>query len=400
MNFHLSENENNCKSTVLTQPKSKAESKLPIKGQGIVRACPSSIENHLTITLTSYDLKKKCIFYIGYDCFKIIAFNESARTELYRSSAPALLVEQDQTNQSYWISLDSNNRKIRYGKGEPLPDLILREFSWQDSDDFEGIGPHLQLVITEVSRPETSTVLRNPVNLTPQPIIIPEDEITLDIIAQNTRSVVRDLPMACQTLYGHIAHEKINLAPPDFPEFAQAIQYSINRPGGICHEKLKEKDPNFGYLRITLDPNLGDSPGQPYVLEIWPAGNGSPVHNHGGACAVIKVLHGQIEISWYSTLSPAVVQPWDKIIAHKDDVTFLTPNYYQVHRLFNPSPKNSGDFCATIQCYKYSAQDSAHYEYFDYIKEGEIKQFLPDSDWSYLDFKKAIQEEWQKEMKR
>ncbi len=36
----------------------------------------------------------------------------------------------------------------------------------------------------------------------------------------------------------------MNLAPKDFPEFAQAIQYSIATPAALCHEKLREKDPN------------------------------------------------------------------------------------------------------------------------------------------------------------
>ena len=40
----------------------------------------------------------------------------------------------------------------------------------------------------------------------------------------------------------------MNLAPKDFPEFAQAIQYSIATPAALCHEKLREKDREFGYL--------------------------------------------------------------------------------------------------------------------------------------------------------
>ena len=28
------------------------------------------------------------------------------------------------------------------------------------------------------------------------------------------------------------------------------------------------------------------------MLEIWPSGHHSPVHDHGNACAVIKVLYG------------------------------------------------------------------------------------------------------------
>jgi len=129
-----------------------------------------------------------------------------------------------------------------------------------------------------------------------------------------------------------------------------------------------------------------------------PAGNGSPIHDHGRACAVIKVLHGQIQVSWFSALSPAIGQPWGSTVAHAGEVTFLTPDYYQIHRLFNPSPKG-GSFCATIQCYRYPDDDLRHYEYFDYIEDGHVKQFLPDSDWTYLAFKEAIRQEWQAAMK-
>jgi hypothetical protein len=38
-----------------------------------------------------------------------------------------------------------------------------------------------------------------------------------------------------------------------------------------------------------LGYNLGDSPGVPYVLEIWPVGHYSPIQDHGDANAAIKV---------------------------------------------------------------------------------------------------------------
>jgi hypothetical protein len=64
----------------------------------------------------------------------------------------------------------------------------------------------------------------------------------------------------------------------------------------LGYKLLKSKSGEFGhedflgtYLRITLGYNLGDSPGIPYVLEIWPAGHYSPIHDHGDANAVIKV---------------------------------------------------------------------------------------------------------------
>jgi hypothetical protein len=52
-------------------------------------------------------------------------------------------------------------------------------------------------------------------------------------------------------------------------------------------KKLEDKATEFGddphetYLRITLGHSLGKSPGIPYVLEIWPKSNYSPMHNHG-----------------------------------------------------------------------------------------------------------------------
>lgn len=57
-------------------------------------------------------------------------------------------------------------------------------------------------------------------------------------------------------------------------ELAAAISYSIKTPGKALHEKLKGKDEAFGYLRVVLGPELGDGPGVPYVLEIWPGGWG------------------------------------------------------------------------------------------------------------------------------
>lgn len=34
--------------------------------------------------------------------------------------------------------------------------------------------------------------------------------------------------------------------------------------------------------------------GIPFVLEIWPAGHNSPIHNHGNAYGIVRVLHGDI----------------------------------------------------------------------------------------------------------
>jgi hypothetical protein len=232
-------------------------------------------------------------------------------------------------------------------------------------------------------------------------VLVGADVITLDAIARNDATVIANLPNACQVLYGNVAGPAIELDTPDFPDFSKAINYSIITPGCICYEKLKDKagefgknEPNETYLRITIGPNRGDSPGSPFVLEIWPGNHYSPIHDHGEACAVIKVLHGDIWVELYPELNPAVTDYFTEAVFHKGDVTYLTPEYYQVHKLVNRNPP--GNMTATIQCYRYPDDDTVHWEYFDYISDGAIQHFTPDSDWEYLEFRSLIRAEWAK----
>lgn len=87
-----------------------------------------------------------------------------------------------------------------------------------------------------------------------------------------------NLSAQCQRLYANVAGAKVLLDTPDFPDFSQAIERSVNTEGLMCQKLLKKKAGEFGkedymstYLRITLGADLGNSPGPPYVLEIWPA---------------------------------------------------------------------------------------------------------------------------------
>ncbi|KAK0549523.1 hypothetical protein OC844_006857 [Tilletia horrida] len=278
---------------------------------------------------------------------------------------------------------------------------MLLEHTWSKADDPHSLAKLVRIldhvtVTVDGETPEhgsaTLECLRTAVNLSPAPHLVRPEDVTLDMIAENLATVASDLPSACARLFANVAGPGMTLNSPDFPDFAQAIQYSITTPGALCHTKLGEKEKQFGYLRVTIDNNQGDSPGQPYVLELWPAGNGSPIHNHGNANAVIKVLHGKIQVNWYSGLAPGINKPWGSTIAYAGEVTFLTPTNYQIHRLYNPSPQ---EFTATIQSYRCSAEDNEHYEYFDWIKDEKlIEHFEPDSDWDFLTFKELIRAEY------
>ncbi|QCP49795.1 hypothetical protein FAZ95_11795 [Trinickia violacea] len=332
---------------------------------------------------------------------------------------------------SYWMSLDYLNARVRFGKGEMLPQLVVfeaplpvtppnpaalsagatakarREARKAAASEAAGAFKSLRYIgiAARAGTPRPVALAHLlwplPVVLAPPPVLVSSDRITLDMIARNQATVIESLPDACQVLYGNVGGPAIELDTPDFPDFSAAINYSIVTPGCLCYEKLKEKASEFGkyepdetYLRITIGPNQGDSPGSPYVLEIWPGNHYSPIHDHGEACAVIKVLHGDIWVELYPELNPDVTDYFTEAVFHQGEVTYLTPEYYQVHKLVNRNPP--GNMTATIQCYRYPDNDAVHWEYFDYIDGDQIKQFTPNSDWEYLAFRALIRAEWAK----
>ena len=232
-------------------------------------------------------------------------------------------------------------------------------------------------------------LLRDPVARAPPLRVAPT--ASLDALAAGRYMPASHLSPVSRQMYDCVAG--CQLDTDDFPEFSQAIAQSI--VSGWCARRLAEKagefgkaDPNETYLRITLGENSGESPGIPYVLEIWPAGHYSPVHSHAGAEAVIKVLHGDIQVQLYPRLGAA---PFTAADFTAGDVLWISPTLNQVHQLKN---RGSEKPCITIQCYMYDADDQRHYDYFDYLEEGTVKQYEPDSDMEFSAFKSLMRTEW------
>merc|ERR1712150_296072 len=154
------------------------------------------------------------------------------------------------------------------------------------------------------------------------------------------------------------------------------------------------------YLRVTLGIDRRNGIGIPFVLEIWPVGHRSAIHNHGNTCAIIKVLHGSINITVFNRLSnptpehPKIIKKFD---ANAGQCTWLDPNWYQTHQLTNIRE----DFCATIQCYQYMKADRVHYPGFDFIapEDPEPDIFYPDSDWSFDEFQAIVLQEYREYLK-
>jgi len=234
-------------------------------------------------------------------------------------------------------------------------------------------------------------------------LVLDSNKLSLFDLDQSEYIFSACLPSACQELYANVARaENINLDWPSItgqPKLSDAIRYSINTQGKILNKKLEEKanqfgaNPNETYLRVTLGTCHGKSPGIPYVLEIWPYRHYSPIHNHGNSYAIIKVLHGSINVHVHNKKVKTHDQEPLKIVTiSKGDVTWISPNWYQTHRLINDT---SGDYCVTIQCYQYGDDDDRHWSYFDYVSEkNQIECFLPDSDFHFITLREKLLEEY------
>ncbi|MBU2704831.1 hypothetical protein KCM76_02495 [Zooshikella marina] len=312
--------------------------------------------------------------------------------------------------QTYWLSIDKENRLLRFGKGYMLHKLVLFEAELPRSGEAEEdayayieklkfislMGDFTQEILSTIN----SSFWKFPVTVDLPPVVTSSNEVTLDMLDQGTSTVINNLFEECGVLYGNVAGQRVVLNTPDFPGFADAINYSIITKGCMLYEKLKEKKGEFGhsdlnetYLRITVGVNKGNSPGVPFVLEIWPGGHYSPIHNHSNCNAIIKVLHGSIQCNWYRGLSAYEKEPYDFCELKKDEVTWLNSRQFQTHKLHNINPK--GEMCATIQCYMYDTNDIHHYEYFDYIDADDtLQHFTPNSDWEFGEFKVELKKEW------
>jgi hypothetical protein len=91
--------------------------------------------------------------------------------------------------------------------------------------------------------------------------------------------------------------------------------------------------PKTSYIRSTFEHKSGNSPGHPFVLEIWPKGHSSPIHNHGETTAIIKVLHGEIYSEFYNPLADNSTERPRKIDSQylKKGFTFTYVNsFYKV----------------------------------------------------------------------
>ena len=323
---------------------------------------------------------------------------------------------------SYWFSLDRDNLVLKYGKGYFMEETTLLQHNFLAGSTIEEqikkrcdmkklLGPGVEKVIEFCDMVLRDAPGKNilqdlqimhKVDFYPQPLIVNwpfavKDSSTANLfeLDRNDYIFTASLPPECQELYSNISSANISLdwVPSDFEHtynFCNAIRYSLNTEGKILNMKLKSK--KMKYIRVTVGPSHATSPGIPYVLELWPTNEGSPVHCHGNSFGVIKVLHGGIRVEIYNKDMKTMIKQFHVSIG---DVTWMSPHWYQSHRLFN----NTDDFCATLQCYRYGLTDEKMWPYFDYVEEdGNIGEFFPNSDFTFTELHQQLLEEYASHM--
>lgn len=331
--------------------------------------------------------------------------------------------------QTYWYSYDRDNLVLKYGKGYRMEEttLLVHDFleGVKDPESMEKIREELfpyfnaegqQKYVKQYD--EQSNMARyaegiqvteplvefdkHPLVCNIPPKVMDSSKVTLFDLDRGEFVFSASLPSSCKEMYENVKGCELDYSETPQGEkvkLSDAIRYSIEN--GILRDKLEEKekegelsaDPNGTYLRVTLGSSIGKSPGIPYVLEIWPAGHFSPVHNHGNANAVIKVLYGSLTVDIYNKQTgrgkpEPLMAP---VEVRKDDVVWINRNWYQTHKLQNYGT----EYCATIQCYNYEASDTTYWPYFDFISDDEtIDEFFPSSDFGFEEMRNLVMAEY------
>jgi len=378
------------------------ETKLIVNGQGVFLF--QNTDNSKPATLYFYNADKSNGYKITLDLIGVQVSRVIDGIKYVDSKNNSGLVNAQ--GAYYWVSLDAQNQTIRVGVGEARIETIIYQYTFLFTSNKSRKANKLfiesleTVQISSESASKPMRLLRDPVtNKLPNLV---KDNLSMDDIANGKFLPKANLSLGAQQLYDCIAGKNFTLDTADFPDFVQAIEHSIKTPGLWCNKRLQEKSTEFDkdkpnlletYLRITLGQNNGESPGIPYVMEIWPVGHYSPVHSHSGANAVIRVLNGSINVSQYAYLSTSNPKPFAVADFNKDDITWISANLNQTHQLKN-LPENAYT-CITIQCYLYDQEDNAHYEYFDYVDdEGRQREYEPDSDMDFVQFKALMKKEW------
>ena len=219
-------------------------------------------------------------------------------------------------------------------------------------------------------RPPAVWCGRLPLAHTPSPLALPPGAPASLAGLGDPAAPVRfeELPRACAQLVAAVCAPGVGLEWPGTPRGALAAAISHSLRGGALAARLAAKAAASGlkipYLRVAVAAPRRCAPGEPFVLELWPAGCASPVHSHGGACGVFRVLHGTCTLRTFNA-AHADGPPDDRgRVPHCEaralplgSVGWFDGGRHQTHQIVSAGGP-PGTFAATLQAFRYDDDDN------------------------------------------
>jgi hypothetical protein len=196
------------------------------------------------------------------------------------------------------------------------------------------------------------------------------------------------------------------------PALVAAISHSLATPGALLSAALAAKAARavasgsavaaLPYLRVGVAPRAGAlAPGEPFVLEIWPAGSRSPIHGHGGCCGGFVVLHGALTLRTFNSLdgrpcADAARPPLFEGVCGPGALGWFDPTHHQVHSIAAAVPPGPGSFCATLQAFRYADCDDVASPFMEVECEvgRRVADVDPESDFEYAAMAPALLAEY------
>jgi hypothetical protein len=169
----------------------------------------------------------------------------------------------------------------------------------------------------------------------------------------------------------------------------EAIRASLNSSDGALRKLLVTKaaragvsDPKSTYIRVDC---FGKRIQSPCLLEIWPGGHHSPIHEHASSTGLMKGVFGRVDIMLYEGLSANPKQV-ALLAMTPEHCSWMSPDHYQAHKVYCPMSEH--DFAATFHLYTETQSDV--FKYRDEREPHNIAEFVTESDISWGQFYKAL----------
>eukprot|EP00667_Euglena_gracilis_P003622 EG_transcript_3631 len=153
---------------------------------------------------------------------------------------------------------------------------------------------------------------------------------------------IPDAPLIlCRMVHDFVARHRIT------DDHIRAMERSLR--AGLLRQRLEAKKAVGGtntYLRIGLLSTIFGP--HTAVLELWPRGHQSPIHQHGGCAGAIHILHGNLRVRLFQSLRQTE-RTIAEAIARPGNFAWLDRANYFVHEV---AATDDFPFALSIHLYK------------------------------------------------